>query len=193
MKGISMNECSPESNFARVVDSRLVVPRIEDLPYWDSPPIQFVYESTANLLGGSYYWNDLPTLFTPDRPLVDNAVYFFRSVSLIAEIDEIDFESNITAAPQFYTFLTADAKSVLFREPIVMNKYYTQFDYRLVWSRARGANQLMGAFTGALLQGPALIGKTSITLKGIISAQEIVNEQFNELLRQKSYPARGRA
>lgn len=181
------------SNFSRVVDSRLVVPRIEDLPYWDSPPIQFVYESTAPLLGGSYYWNDVPSPLSPQRPLVDNAVYYFRSISLIAEIDEIDFESNITDAPQFYTFLTADAKAVLFREPIVMNKYYTQFDYRLVWSRARGANQLLGAFTGTLLQGPTLIGKTAITLKAIISAQEIVNEQFNELLRQKSYPSGGKA
>jgi hypothetical protein len=73
-----------------------------------------------------------------------------------------------------------------------MNKYYQQFDYRLVWSRAKGANQLLGAFTGSILQGPALIGKTSITLKAIISAQEIVNEQFNALLRDKSYPTKGR-
>jgi hypothetical protein len=180
---------NPQSNeLADAIDSRLVIPRIEDLPYWSSPPIQFVYESTANLIAGSYYWNDIPSPMSPVRPLIDNAVYFFRSISLIAEIDEVDFESNITSAPQFYTYTTSDAKTVLFREPIVMNKYYQQFDYRLVWSRAKGDNQLLGGFTGTILQGPTLIGKTSITLKAIISAQEIVDENFNELLRQKSYP-----
>jgi hypothetical protein len=183
-----MHECAPESNFGRVIDSRLVIPRIEDLPYWDSPPIQFVYESTAPLIAGSYYWNDPAMPLNPIRPLVDNAVYYFRNITLAADISELDFEANISTAPNFYTFLSADARTVLFREPINMNMFYQQFDYRLVWSRAKGANQLLAAFTGALLQGPSLIGKTSITLKAVISAQEIVNESFNMLLRDKGYP-----
>ena len=184
---------SPETDFGKILDHRLVIPRIEDLPYWSSPPIQFVYESPALLVAGSYYWNDQPSPLLPLRPLIDNGVYYFRSITLVADISELDFESNISTAPKFYTFLSADAKTVLFREPIIMNKYYQQFDYRLVWSRAKGANQLLAAFTGSILQGPALIGKLSITLKAIISAQEIVDENFNRLLRDKSYPTGGKA
>lgn len=168
--------------------NRLIVPRLEDLPYWSSPPIQFVYESTAALAAGSYYWNDAPSALTPARPLIDNAVYYFRSISLAADITELDFEANMTTTPNFYTFLTADAMAVLFREPILMNMYYQQFDYRLVWARARGANTLLAAFTGTLLQGVNLIGKNSITLKAVISAQEIVDDDFNEMFRQHSYP-----
>lgn len=177
------------------IGRRLIVPRIEDLPYWSSPPIQFVYESTAALNAGAYTWTDQPSVLTPQRPLVDNAVYFFRSISLVANIAELDFESNILSAPprvpvQFYMYLTSDSQAVLFREPIVMNKYYQQFDYRLVWSRAKGANQLLAAFTGIVAQGPTLIGKASITLKAVVSAQEIVDERFNTMLRDASYPGR---
>jgi hypothetical protein len=170
--------------------SRLIVPRLEDLPYWTSPPIQFVYESAQAVVAGSYDWADPANPLTPNRPLLDNALYFFRSISLAADIAEQDYEANIVSAfvPQFQMYLASDAKAVLFREPIVMNKYYQNFDYRFLWSAARGANQLFASFVGTMAQGPSLVGKGSITLKAIISAQEIVDEHFIELFRHASYP-----
>lgn len=171
--------------------NQLHVPRLEDLPYWSSPPIQFVYEQTANLLAGYFQWTATPTALTPDRPILDNALYFFRSISLAADITELDFEAAITTTPQFFTYLTGDSKAVLFREPIIMNKFYQQFDYRITFSRAKGGNQLLAAFSGILLQTANLVGKTSVTLKAIISAQEIVDDSFIKDFRDKSYPPEG--
>jgi len=166
----------------------LAVPRIEDLPYWTSPPIQFVYESTAPLALGVYTWNDLPTAFTPNRPIRPNFLYYFRNITLSADIEELDFIANIVTPPQYFTFLDSTQQAVLFREPLVMNKFYQQFDYRLVWRTLTDPDTLRAAFTGQLVQGAALIGKASITLKAIISAQEIVDDGYVTHFVEK-YPA----
>jgi len=156
----------------------LAIPRIEDLPYWTSPPIQFVYESTAALAAGVYTWNDAPLPLTPLRPIRENILYYFRTISLAADISEEDFTGAIVVNPQFLTFLQSTAQAPLFREPVQMNKFYVNFDYRLVWMTQSGQDQLFAAFRGTLLQTPALIGKNAITLKAIISAQEIADEQY---------------
>lgn len=166
----------------------LLVGRIEDLPYYTSPPIQFVYESTANLAVGAYTWNDAPSVLTPNRPILENALYYFRNITLAADIEEQDFTANIATEVQFSTFRVSDSRAILFREPINMNKFYQQFDYRLVWQTHRVDDQLLAAFVGSLVQGPGLIGKNSITLKAVISAQEIGDEQFVKLVREH-YPA----
>jgi hypothetical protein len=176
---------------------RLIVPRLEDLPYWTSPPIQFVYEQTVPVALGAFDWPRLdnanpPALFTPDRSLVDNALYYFRNISLAADISELDFEANIVTTPRFYPYLTADGKTtVLFREPIVMNKFYQDYEYRYIWLRSKGNNQLLGKFVGNLIQGPNLVGKSSVTLKAVISAQEIVDEEFVDLITKQPYPKKG--
>lgn len=165
----------------------LRIPRAEDLPYWTSPPIQFVFESTANLALGSYTWADTPAAFTPQRPILINAVYYFRSITLTADCAEFDYTTNIVTTPAFYTFLESYSDAVLFREPILMNKFYDQFTYRFFWQSYRSDDILKGGFVGSLLQGPGLVGKSSITLKAIISAQEIVDENFCNLFKA-NYP-----
>jgi len=163
------------------------VASIEDLPYWTSPPVQFVYESEAVLNAGLYQWSDTPSVLSPNRPIQDNALYYFRSATLTADIAERDYEANILTSPEFYTFLQSDARAVLFREPLIMNKYYQQFDYRLTWISRQSNNQLFAAFNGTLVQGPALVGVNSITLKAVISAQEIVDDNYIKLFQAK-YP-----
>jgi hypothetical protein len=178
------------SNVNRLIGGirTLAVPRLEDLPYWTSPPIQFVYESEATLALGLYTWDDAASVLTPDRPILPNALYFFRNISLAADIAELDYHGAIVTTPQFFTFLESDARAVLFREAITMNKYYENFDYRLTWSSGSGQEQLYAAFRGVLLQTPPLIGKTSITLKAIISAQGIVDDHYINLFK-KEYPS----
>lgn len=166
----------------------LSIPRAEDLPYWNSPPIQFVYESTTPLDLGGYQWDDVPTALTPDRPLLENAMYFFRSISLSANIAELDYESALAVNPQFFTFLRGDSRAILFREPIQFNRFYNQLEYRLFWLPRRTNDQLLGSFRGTLVQTPALIGKNTITLKATISAQEIINNAFVKKFTNDSYP-----
>jgi len=175
-----------------------LVPRVEDLPYFTSPPIEFVYQKTANVSAGSYTWTDAPSAITPNRPLMHNSLYYFRSITLAANIDELDFTSNIQViagvpqTPQFQMYLKSRAKAVLFREPILMVKYLQNFDYRLTWVTQRENDTIYASWNGILLQGAALVGKASITLTAIISAQEVVDENFVGLFL-KQYPdgARG--
>ena len=166
----------------------LNVPRLEDLPYWSSPPIQFVYESTAALNLGTYIWNDVASVLTPLRPLIDNALYFFRTVTIAADISELDYTTNLVTTPAFYTFRASDSKTVLFREPITAPMFLNQMIYKFTWQSQRGADELFAAFRGTIVQGANLIGKDDITLKAVISAQEITEEGYVNLFRSK-YPA----
>jgi hypothetical protein len=147
------------------------VPRIEDLPYFYSPPVQFVYELTAAVAAGLYTYAGTPGVLTPLRNVMENAVYYIRSVSLIADIDELDFEAAILTAPLFQIYKPSEATVMLFKEPVIMNKFYQQFDFRGVYTTAKVDDQILASFKGILVQTPALIGKASITLKAIISAQ----------------------
>jgi hypothetical protein len=165
----------------------LGVPRIEDLPYATSPPIQFVYESTAHLVLGNYLWADPPSPLLALRPVRPNTLYFIRNVTLSADVEELDFTTNIVTAPQFYGYMQSDSRAVLFREPLIMVKFMQQFDFRYAFRTQQENDQLFAGFTGQLVQGAGLIGKVAITLKAIIAAQEIVDDGFNRLFFEK-YP-----
>lgn len=168
----------------------LAVPRIEDLPYWTSPPIQFVFESTATLAFGQYVFNGVaaasPAGFV--RPLRSNVLYYFRNITLVADIDEGDFHGSILTVPRFQVYKQSENGIQLFREPIRMSTYFDQFDYRLVWQTQNDGDTLTASFFGTLTQIPALLGKASITLKAIIAAQEILDERFTKMFRDHSYP-----
>jgi len=166
----------------------LAVPRIEDLPYWSSPPIQFVYEETAPLLLGAYTFPGVRAPLAILRPLLVNAVYYFRNITVSADIAEFDYLNAIVNTPQFQIYKTSDNGVQLFREPIRLSNYFQQFDYRLAWQTQQDNDVLTGSIVGVLNQTAGLIGKTSVTMKIVISAQEIVDERFTRLFRDKSYP-----
>jgi len=177
------------------MDTLPVIPRLEDLPYYKSPAIQFTYTSSAPLVAGAYVWSDGPTPLVPDRPLMENSLYYFRSITFAANLEELDFTSSVTTDlttgnplyPKFQMYLKSRAKTILFREPILMVKYLQNFDYRYTWITQMKNDQLFASFNGSLTQGPALIGVTSIKLQAVISAQEIVDERFIAQFK-KGYP-----
>jgi len=154
------------------------VPRIEDLPYFSSPPIQFVYQSQAVFSMGRYEWSDQPTALVPNRPIMINSLYYFRNITLSADIEEVDFTSTINVIPKFQTYLKSRATAILFREPVYMVKFFQNFDYRFAWVTQQNNDQLFASFNGILNQNSNLVGKSPITLTAIISAQEIVDEGF---------------
>jgi hypothetical protein len=169
----------------------LNVPRLEDLPYISSPPIQFVYESTTTINLGYYSWADDPKPLLVQRPILNNALYFFRSITLTADIEELDFTSNIVNTPGFNIFRVSDASTPLFRESVLMPSFIQQMEYRICWMSKRSDDALLGTFRGSMIQGPALLGKASITLKAVITAQEVVDKEFLNLFTNHSYPVTG--
>jgi len=178
----------------------LNVPRIEDLPYATSPPVQFVYQSTAPLVLGAYTWADTPAPLLNDRPILENAIYYLRDITLTADIESLDFSSNIATLPDFQLFVQSEGGTVLFRESIKMPIFLDQFNYRLAWWTYQGqsSNQgatfstkdaLRGGFFGALTQGSNLVGKNDVTLTAVISAQEIIDDGFIMEFK-KQYPTK---
>jgi len=165
----------------------LAIPRLEDLPYLSSPPIQFVYESTATLALGVYTWNDVASNLTPNRRILANTLYLFRNITLTADISAMDYSMATVTTPAFYMFRQGDAKTVMFREPLLMPAFMSQFDYRLTWISQQDNDQLYAAFRGGLVQTANLVGKNSITLQAVVSAQEISDKNFVEAFR-RNYP-----
>ena len=175
----------------------LAVPRIEDLPYWSSPPIQFVYEQTADLFLGKYTFAiaagggvpaNTPQPLAISRPLIENTIYYMRNITLSADIGRDDFLGAIVTTPNFQLYKQSENNIQLYRESIRMSDYFQQFDFRLAWQTQKNSDVLLGTIVGQLTQTVALIGKSSITIKAIISAQEIVDQKFTRLFRDKSYP-----
>lgn len=154
------------------------VPRIEDLPYHTSPPIEFVYKSSMPFNTGFYTWANVPSVLTPNRPLMENVLYYFRSVTMSADIEELDFTSCTVTMPKFQMYLKGQQKVILFREPVYMAKFLQNFDYRFAWLTQRKDEQLYASWNGVLNQNANLVGKSPITLTAVISAQEIVDEKF---------------
>lgn len=169
----------------------LNVPRMEDLPYISSPPVQFVYQSTVLLNLGQYIWLDNPSPLTVQRPILNNALYYFRSITLTADTEELDFTANIIDTPAFNMFRVSDASTPLFREGVLMPCFLQQMEYRLNWMSKRGNDALLGTFRGSLIQGPGLLGKAAVTLKAIVTAQEVVDKEFLALFVNHSYPKSG--
>jgi hypothetical protein len=169
----------------------LAVPRIEDLPYWGSPPIQFVYEQTAPLVLGQYVFNGVPAPLAIPRPLLVQAMYYFRNITLTADISEEDYTLSILSTaqtPQFQLYKLSDNGIQLFREPVRMTSFFQQFDYRLAWQTQQSNDVLTGSVFGTLNQTAGLIGKTSVTIKAVIAAQEIIDDKFTSLFRDQPYP-----
>lgn len=166
----------------------LNIARIEDLPYHDSPPVQFFYQSSATLNAGTYTWSDTPSALTTTRPVLSNALYFFRHITFSADIEELDFTAAITTVPTFQFYQKSMGNVPMFREPIRMMKYLENWDFRLTWMAHESQRDAFRAgFSGVLTQTAALIGKASITLTAVISAQEIISENFIDLF-SKGYP-----
>lgn len=162
----------------------------DSVPYWAAPPVQFVYESTANLAFGQYSWSDAPSSITPSRPIQDNDVYVLTSMTLSADITVDDFTAAINEAPLFNFHLRGDSKAPFFREPVQMVTFLTNFPFRFVWGPSRGNDELLASFRGVLDQTPALIGKSSITLKAIMAAQEIQDDHIVEDIKTNNGPSR---
>jgi hypothetical protein len=175
------------------MNDQFLVPRLEDLPYASSPPIQFTYRQTATLAAGVYpFAVAAPQVLSTIRPLIANSMYYFRSVTVTADVDEGDYLSSITVIPTFQMYLKSTGKQILFREPLTIAKYFQNFDYRLCWITQREDDQLYASITGSLTQTAALIGKASITMSVIISAQEIVDAAYIKRFLENSYPKVGK-
>ena len=180
--------------------------RLIDLPYHDSPPLLFTYRQTAALAAGSYTFSPPVTkgVFTPSRPILPNALYSFSTMTFAMDIDENDYFGAIATLPSFSMYVQSEAAAPGLREPMVLSKYLANIPYILhilggellqdaypgqtAPATAQGFthNRLLGSVGGILTQTPALLGKASLTAIIILSAQEIVSEEFVAAFKAES-------
>ena len=174
----------------------LSVPRIEDLPYNTSKPVQFVYQSTCEIgqtstggvgVAGNWIWDDRAAQMSPVRRLGENTLYFIRNVTFTADISQNDFPPAIVTAPNFSLYKESSLEAMILREPLIMPAFLENFDYRMAVFTSDTQDQLLGAFRGQLVQTGALTGVSDITLTATISAQEIIDDSFLKSFR-KGFP-----
>lgn len=153
------------------------------LPLTTSPPVLFQYQQTAELVGGQYEFVLSRNPFTPDRDLKASATYYFRTLTVSADVAEEHYASAILEIPKLSIYLKSGAGGPLFRDAVRIGKYLNNLPYEYAEDPAVDPNRLQGAISGRLNQIPSLIGKTSITLTVILAAQEIMDDGFNRSLK----------
>lgn len=165
--------------------------RLIDIPYAKSPPVLFTYRVTAPLAAGVYDFGGVTspvirTLFTPSRPILPNTLYLFHSMSFAMDCDQNDYQSAILNLPEFSAWNEADAGANALREPITLDKYFENYDYRLTLmggqtvgsSDVQQFNKLYGSVTGVVQQTVALVGKASLTAIVKFTAQEVTDTTY---------------
>lgn len=166
------------------------------LPLLTSPPILFQYRQTADLLAGSYEFVPGKYAFTPDRELNVSAMYWFRTLTVSADVGESDYAGAIASIPTLSLFLQQSAQGPFLREAVQIGKYFTNLPYEkcftihssstpaAVANAPEAIKGFTGSISGTITQTAALLGKESITLTVLIAAQEIMDDGFNRSLRK---------
>lgn len=183
-----------------------IIARIEDLPYFSSPPIQLSLSQSASLSFGQYVWSNTnapKTVLFGSTQLSQSTLLYIKSISFSADIPELDYQKaleitttvagNGTVAgtnqiPSYFKFLSSDAKAPTLRSPILCQKYFTDQEYKLLIEPKTLPNQVLGFFRGALQQTGALAGINTITLTAEFYVQTIEERNFINALKNQ-YPA----
>ena len=170
-----------------------IIARIEDLPYYTSPPAQFFLTERANLALGVYVFGGLRLIMTGNKNITDNTLIYIRSLSFSADIPAVDYQQALQLAaggvdiPTFRAFLQSGSSAPIFEDPIVLNNYFDEIDYRLLLLPKQIPNRLTGFFTGTLQQTAALAGYAGINFTLQMWAQVITDDNFIAGLK-RDYP-----
>lgn len=182
-----------------------IITRIEDMPYYRCPVVQFSLSQSASLNFGQYIWSPATAprvALTGAEQVTQASLFYFRSVSFSADIPELDYQqalqitttvaANNTVAgtnqiPKYFKFLQSDANAPTLRNPILCQQYVDNQDYRLIVEPKQLPNVISGFFRGALQQTGALAGINTITLTAEFYAQVIESRNFINALKNE-YP-----
>lgn len=169
------------------------VARMEDMPYFNSPPIQFVYSQKAPLTLGTYPFVLTKSALRNTVQLTDNSLIYIRDISFYADIPEQDYQFGLklaagnTDVPRFSLYMAGNAGVPVFRNPIELGKYFREQSYRKIIMPKFTPNNLLGAIQGTIQQHGGLAGVAEINITVELYCQEIVDDAFIAALLKK-YP-----
>jgi len=169
-------------------------PRIGDLSYWTSPPMQFTYIQSAALTAGTYP-------FTASRGAMINAkninaetLIYFYDMQFSADIGLLDYQQALklaggtTDVPRFSLFLESSRNAPVLQDPIYCQDYFDGQSYQLVIEPKQLPNAITAFFQGTLQQHAGLAGVTEINLIMTMFAQQITDDSYISEFK-KGYPS----
>jgi len=177
------------------IDANLArhVVRLEDLPYYKSPPMQFTFTQSATLTLGQYPFTAAKAVVGNNKNLTDNAMIYIKAITFSADIDVQDYQTALklstgaTDVPTFSMFLQSEARAPVFVDPIQLGNYYSNQEYKKLFLTKQAPNELTAFFRGTLQQHGGLAGVTEINLTMDVWVQQLTNDNFIEGLK-KNYP-----
>jgi hypothetical protein len=161
--------------------------RYQDVPIFNSPPVQFAFEQSITVNGaGNYVWPVNRQDESLGLDINEHSLYLFETYTFAADIDSEDYKGAISVRPTFRLYLKSEGANPQLKQPIQLPLYMNNFPYKMALlprvAETNGVmteeNFLMGSFSGTLFQIPSLIGKRSINLVMVLSAQEVTNDDF---------------
>lgn len=171
------------------------IARIEDLPYYTSPPLQFTWTQTGTLALGVYPF----TLAAKDRmannvQLTDNSLIYIRNISFYADVPELDYQQALKLAggtvdiPRLSIYMEGNAGVPILRVPIELGNYFREQSYRLLVMPKFTPNFLLAAIEGTLQQHAGLAGFNEVNISVELFCQEIIDDNFIANITRE-YPA----
>ena len=170
-----------------------IIARIEDLPYWDSPPFQFTFTQKASLTLGQYPFLRTRTELKPQTNITDNILLYFKSISFSADIPKNDYQQALQLAggtndiPEFYAFLSNDANAIIFENPLQLNDYFNDQEFKFLKAPKQLPNKFTGFIDGKLQQTAALAGVDAVNITIQMFGQSISDDNFIAALK-RDYP-----
>ena len=171
------------------------VARLEDLPYYTSPPIQFTYTQSANLTLGTYPFGlAAKTVMGNNVQLTDNSLIYIRNISFYADVPKVDYQQALQLLagtvdiPKLSIYMGGNTGVPILRTPIELGDYFREQDYRLLIMPKYTPNELLAAIQGTVQQTGALAGVATLNLTVEVYCQEIVDDSFIDAIVRK-YPA----
>ena len=172
-----------------------IVARIEDLPYYYSPPMQITFKQSASLLGGKYVFNSAPEIVGNNKNINDLTMIYIKSLSFSADIDLLSYQKALKLigggvdVPRFSLFAESNSNAPLLTDPIQLAEYFSDQEYKKLLLLNQVPNRLTGFFRGSLQQHGDLAGVSDVTLTLNIWMQAITDDNFIKALKCK-YPDR---
>lgn len=169
------------------------VARLEDLPYYTSPPIQFVHTQQGAINAGTYPFALTKVAVTNDIQVTDNTMIYIRDISFYADIKKEDYQlalkllAGTVDVPRLSLYFGGNAGVPILRNPIHLGDYFRAQPYRLLVMPKQTPNALTAAIQGTLQQHAGLAGIIEVNLTAEIYCQEISDDEFIKALLKK-YP-----
>lgn len=170
------------------------VARMEDLPYYSSPPIQFIHTQQGALALGVYPFVIAKAAMQNTIQLSDNSLIYIRNISFYADVPELDYQMALQLAagtvniPRLSIYFSGNASVPLLRNPVFLGNYFREQDYRMLVRPKVTPNTIQAAIQGTLQQHGGLAGIGQVNLTVEIYCQEIVDDNFVSAITKK-YPA----